>query len=137
MVKTPGFPCRRHGFDPLLGNQRSCMPPGVAKKNYLAKLGSGIAAAAKLLQSCPTLCNPIDAAHQAPPSLGFSRQEHWSGLPFLALLTVAKLSPAVMTQTGRNLKGKFLFSKLYLLTPQYIQSEFPGNKWEPFNCQVT
>ena len=21
------------------------------------------------------------AAHQAPPSLGFSRQEHWSGLP--------------------------------------------------------
>ena len=26
------------------------------------------------------LCNPI--AHQAPPSLGFSRQEHWSGLPF-------------------------------------------------------
>ena len=24
------------------------------------------AAAAKLLQSCPTLCDPIDAAHQAP-----------------------------------------------------------------------
>ena len=22
------------------------------------------------------------AAHQAPPSLGFSGQEHWSGLPF-------------------------------------------------------
>ena len=21
-------------------------------------------------------------AHQAPPSMGFSRQEHWSGLPF-------------------------------------------------------
>ena len=40
------------------------------------------AAAAKSLQSCPTLCDPIDRAHQAPPSLGFSRQEHWSGLPF-------------------------------------------------------
>ena len=87
------------------------------------------AAAAKLLQSCPTLCDPIDrsppgsavpgilqartlewvaisfsnawkwkvkvkslshvwflvtpwtAAHQAPPSMGFSRQEYWSGLP--------------------------------------------------------
>ena len=25
---------------------------------------------------------PQIAAHQAPPSLGFSRQEHWSGLPF-------------------------------------------------------
>ena len=40
------------------------------------------AAAAKSLQSCLTLCDPIEAAHQAPPSLRFSRQEHWSGLPF-------------------------------------------------------
>ena len=41
------------------------------------------AAAAKSLQSCPTLCDPTDrAAHQAPLSLGSSRQEHWSGLPF-------------------------------------------------------
>ena len=39
-------------------------------------------AAAKSLQSCPTLCDPIEAAHQAPPSLGFSREEHWSGVPF-------------------------------------------------------
>ena len=38
--------------------------------------------AAKSLQSCPTLCDPIDGSHQAPPSLGFSRHEHWSGLPF-------------------------------------------------------
>ena len=31
------------------------------------------------------LCaTPETAAHQAPPSLGFSRQEHWSGLPFLS-----------------------------------------------------
>ena len=29
------------------------------------------------------LCaTPWTAAHQAPPSLGFSRQEQWSGLPF-------------------------------------------------------
>ena len=29
-----------------------------------------VAAAAKSLQLCPTLCNPIDNSHQAPPSLG-------------------------------------------------------------------
>ena len=40
------------------------------------------AAAAKSLQSCPTLCNPIDGSPPGFPSLGFSRQEHWSGLPF-------------------------------------------------------
>ena len=31
------------------------------------------------VQLCAT---PEMAAHQAPPSLGFSRQENWSGLPF-------------------------------------------------------
>ena len=31
------------------------------------------------VQLCAT---PQTAAHQAPPSLGFSRQEPWSGLPF-------------------------------------------------------
>ena len=33
--------------------------------------------------SCVRLCvTPQTAAHQAPPSLGFCRQEHWSVLPF-------------------------------------------------------
>ena len=40
------------------------------------------AAAAKSLQSCPTLCNPIDGSPPGSLVLGFSRQEHWSGLPF-------------------------------------------------------
>jgi len=40
------------------------------------------AAAAKSLQSCPTLCDPIDGSPPGSPSLGFSRQGHWSGLPF-------------------------------------------------------
>ena len=39
---------------------------------------SGGAAAAKSLQSC----NPIDGSPPGSPSLGFSRQEHWSGFPF-------------------------------------------------------
>ena len=93
-----------------------------------------VTAAAKSLQSCPTLCNPIDgsppgspvpgilqartlewaaisfsnawkwkvkvkslscirllatpwtAAYQAPPSMGFSRQEYWSGVPLPSLV---------------------------------------------------
>ena len=98
------------------------------------------AAAAKLPQSCPTLCDPIDgsppgspvpgilqartlewvaisfshawqwkvkgtllsriwlfatpwtAAHQAPPSMGFSRQEYWNGVP----------SPSPMNGAGEH-----------------------------------
>ena len=47
-------------------------------------------AATKSLQSCPTLCDPMDGSHslqrtlQAPLSMEFSRQESWSGLPFPA-----------------------------------------------------
>ena len=33
----------------------------------------------EVAQSCPTLRDPMTAAHQAPPSMGFSRQESWSG----------------------------------------------------------
>ena len=35
---------------------------------------------AKSLQSCLTLCDPMDIAWQAPVFMGFSRQEYWSGL---------------------------------------------------------
>ena len=33
-------------------------------------------------QSCPTLCNPMTVARQAPLSMEFSRQEYWGGLSF-------------------------------------------------------
>ena len=35
----------------------------------------------EVAQSCPTLSDPMDAAHQTSPSMGFSRQEYWSGVP--------------------------------------------------------
>ena len=34
-----------------------------------------------LLQSCPTLCDLWTVSRQAPLSMGFFRQEYWSGLP--------------------------------------------------------
>ena len=40
-------------------------------------LGGGLVA-----KSYPTLGTPWTVAHQAPLSMGFSRQEYWSGLPF-------------------------------------------------------
>ena len=40
-------------------------------------LGGGL-----LIKSCPTLEIPWAVACQAPLSMGFSRQEYWSGLPF-------------------------------------------------------
>ena len=43
------------------------------------KCGHGATAAAKLLQLCPVLCDPIDGS---PPGSSIPGGEHWSGLPF-------------------------------------------------------
>ena len=39
------------------------------------------AAAAKLLQSCLTLCDPIDGSPPGSPIPGILQEEHWSGWP--------------------------------------------------------
>ena len=36
----------------------------------------------KSLNRVPLFATPWTVAYQAPPSMGFSRQEYWSGLPF-------------------------------------------------------
>ena len=46
--------------------------------NHILPGGSGDLVA----KSCPTLATPWTIAFQAPLSIGFSRQEYWSGLPF-------------------------------------------------------
>ena len=49
------------------------------------------------------LCaTPETAAHQAPPSLGFSRQEYWSGLPFPSPMQERK-SESEVAQSCRTL----------------------------------
>ena len=165
----PAFTTSATWESPKSGNQTSDsnQPRGPGENQTLLKLmwvsvfsnlrklvtDAAAAAATKLLQSCPTLCDPIDgsppessvpgilqartlewvaisfsnawkwkvkvkllshvwlfatawtAAYQAPPSMGFSRQEYWSGVPlpspgfFLFLkkkicITLVKFSPA-------------------------------------------
>ena len=36
----------------------------------------------EISQSCPTLSNAKDYAHQAPPSVGFSRHLEWGAIAF-------------------------------------------------------
>ena len=52
---------------------------------------------------------PWIAAHQRPPSMGFSRQEYWSGVPLPSL--------AEMLDTQRKTSVTFiLFSNTFLLS---------------------
>ena len=69
MIITPGFWLNFKG-DGLEG--------------FWVVVGGGLVA-----KSCPTLVTPWTVACQAPLSMGFSRQEYWSGLPFPSLLNGA------------------------------------------------
>ena len=138
-------------------------PPEYAESRCVIKWVNGtvcdlyLNAAAKSLQSCPTLCNPIDgsppdspipgifqagtlewvaisfsnawkwkvkvkslsrvqlfatpwtAAHQSPPSMGFSRQEYWSGVPspspikLLKKLASSRMDRQTLHASGRDI----------------------------------
>ena len=74
----PGFKALKDSLTLLLGAQ---LAGDWLKPVLIYHSENPAAAAAKSLRV--RLCaTPETAAHQAPPSLGSSRQEHWSGLPF-------------------------------------------------------
>ena len=66
--------------------QKYCVVTDIEKRLMAivgGRRGCGIWSESEVAQSCSTLCKPMDSSlHQAPPSMGFSRQEYWSGLPF-------------------------------------------------------
>ena len=85
-------------MDGILGSKKG---PKGTKENYVH---SHFAAATKLRQSCPTLCDAIDGSPPGPRSLGFSRQEYWSGLPFPSPMHESekgKGSRSVMSDSSR------------------------------------
>ena len=62
--------------------------PALADSSSLSHQGSPVSTlvvvVVQSLQSCPTLEPPWTVALEAPPSMGFPRQEYYSGLPFLS-----------------------------------------------------
>ena len=59
----------------------------------------------KLLSRVRLLATPWTAAHQAPPSMGFSRQEYWSGVP---LPSPERMLGEEMGMWDKNDDGKFM-----------------------------
>ena len=82
-------------------------------------LGGGL-----VTKSCPTLATPWTVAHQYPLSMGFPRQEYWSGLPFLSPgdLPNPRINPASPAlQVGSCIVGSLLHSKQVLYQVRCIK----------------
>ena len=59
-------------------------------------------------KSCLTLATPWSAAYQAPLSMGFPKQEHWSGLPFPS---PRDLPDPVIKPVSPALAGRFFITE--------------------------
>ena len=74
-------------WDPIDGSPRGSPVPGILQARTLEWVAIAFSNAGKwevkvkLLSLVRLLVTPWTAAHQAPPSMGFSRQEYWSGVP--------------------------------------------------------
>ena len=77
-------------WDPTDGNPPGSPVPGILQARTLEWVAISFSNAwkwkvkLKLLSRVWLFSTPWTAAHQAPPSVGFSRQVHWSGLPLLS-----------------------------------------------------
>ena len=60
----------------------------------------------EVAQLCPTLATPWTAAHQAPPSMGFSRQEYWSGVPLPSTMVLAQTQKYRSLEQNRKPRDK-------------------------------
>ena len=73
--------------DPIDGSPPGSAVPGILQARTLEWVAISFSNAwkwkvkVKLLSRVRLFATPWTAAHQAPPSMGFSRQEYWSGLP--------------------------------------------------------
>ena len=159
------------------------MKCSLGNSNFLEEIS---AATAKWLQSCPTLCDPIDgsplgypvpgilqartlewvaisfsnawkwktkvkslsrvwllvtpwtAAHQAPPSMGLSRQEYWSGLPLPSPMTLyRKQYSRPSPQKEKCKKAKWLSEEaLQIAEKRRSERQRRKGKIHPSECRV-
>ena len=107
--------------DPIDSSPLGSSVPGILQSRILEWVAISFSNAwkwkgkLKSLSHARLLATPWTAAYQAPPSMGFSRQEYWSGVP--------SPSPRNMTSSVKLFRkhaGKY-FSYSYFLFPLYLK----------------
>ena len=73
---------------------------------------------AKSLQWCPAVCDPRNRSRQASLSMGFSRQEHWSGFPcpspiYLLVVPKFKIKICICASLKLSIFSFFFFLAMF------------------------
>ena len=95
----------------------------------------------EVTQSCPTLHNPRTAAYQAPLSMGFSRQEYWSGVPSPSLsefsrnlYKYSRLAPNLRSSDSKE-RTRHLYFYMFLDDPN-MQSRLTASALEALRVSL-
>ena len=109
--------------DPIDGSPLGSPVPGILQARTVEWVAISFSNAwkwkvkVKSLSPVRLLATPWTAAYQAPPSVGFSRQEYWSGVPL----------PSLMTNLDSILKNRHYFAKKGTSSQRYVFSS--GHVW--------
>ena len=89
-------------WDPIDGSPPGSSVPGILQARKLEWVAISFSNAwkwkvkVKLLSHVWLFATPWTAAYQAPPSMGFSRQEYWSRVPWPSLAAMSSLSYSIV-----------------------------------------
>ena len=121
-------------WDPIDSSPQGSPVPGILQARTLEWVVISFSNAWKwkvkieseVAESCLTLSDPWTAAYQAPPSMGFSRQKYWSGVPLP--------SPSTFSESILNI---WEFTVHILLKPGLENFEhYFTSAWDECNCVV-
>ena len=114
--------------DPRDGSPPGSPVPGILQARTLEWVAISFSNAwkwevkVKLLSRVRLLATPWTAAHQGPPSMGFSRQQHWNGVPLRTRYCQTLLNPCqlngykILSYCGLNLHFNFSWFVTWLFT---------------------
>ena len=114
----------------LASSKQTCCSLG--RRHYLILQGGG----GLVAKSCPTLAIPWSVACQAPLSMGFLRQEYWSGLPFPTLENLSDpeiefKSPALQADSlPLGYQDLFVAHRYFPLKTSCQRRESAQSSWE-------
>ena len=128
---------------PIDGSPPGSPVPGILQARTLEWVAISFANAWKLkvkvksISRVQLLVTPWTAAHQAPPSMGFSRQEYWSGVPLPSPFhcsTCAQCQTLLRWQCSSGYPELLL---LYLLQPKPPRIETSSDLLEKEICLLS
>ena len=116
--------------DPMDGSPPGSPVPGILQARTLEWLAISFSSAwkwkvkVKLLSCVWLLATPRTAAYQAPPSMGFARQEYWSGLPLPKNILNQNKCRAKLYSWIRRIN----IVKIWILPQEFLWTQFSCNQ---------